>query len=124
MVAAMSKTAHFDEILNEFGRERDRQIAKHGVQNHLPNGTGPDETLFRMRGVISMADLASLARFKTDQFSYSEGDKTITYLDVLIEEMFEAFAESDPAKLREELIQVGTVAAAWIEAIDSGEQKS
>ena len=37
---------------------------------------------------------------------------------VLLEEVYEALAEDDPAKLRAELIQVAAVAQAWAEAID------
>jgi len=37
---------------------------------------------------------------------------------VLTEEVMEAFAEEDPAKLRAELIQVATVCIKWIQAID------
>ncbi|TIH26025.1 NUDIX hydrolase, partial [Subtercola vilae] len=38
--------------------------------------------------------------------------------DILLEEVFEAFAESDTSKLRTELIQVAAVAQQWVEAID------
>jgi hypothetical protein len=38
---------------------------------------------------------------------------------VLNEEVAEAFAESDPAKLRAELLQVAAVCAAWIYDIDT-----
>jgi hypothetical protein len=38
---------------------------------------------------------------------------------VLDEEVWEAFAESDPAKLRAELVQVAAVAFRWIEALDA-----
>lgn len=41
-----------------------------------------------------------------------------TWRHILQEEVAEAFAELDPAPLREELIQVAAVAVAWIEAID------
>jgi hypothetical protein len=35
-----------------------------------------------------------------------------------MEEVREAMAESDPAKLRVELVQVAAVSVAWIEALD------
>ena len=35
------------------------------------------------------------------------------------EEVAEAFAESDPARLREELIQVAALAVSWVEKIDA-----
>lgn len=42
----------------------------------------------------------------------------LTWRHILAEEMFEALAESDPAKLRAELVQVAAVAVQWVEAID------
>jgi len=42
----------------------------------------------------------------------------VTWWHVLREEVYEAFAESDPAKLRAELIQVGAMAVRWIEDLD------
>jgi hypothetical protein len=38
---------------------------------------------------------------------------------VLLEEVFEAMAESDLVKLRAELVQTSAVCVAWIEDIDS-----
>ncbi|MEY9934267.1 hypothetical protein ABH926_008932 [Catenulispora sp. GP43] len=38
---------------------------------------------------------------------------------MLLEEVYEALAEVDPAALRAELVQVAAVAAAWVEDIDS-----
>jgi hypothetical protein len=42
----------------------------------------------------------------------------LDWLHILREEVAEAFAESDPAKLRAELVQVAAVAVNWVEAID------
>jgi hypothetical protein len=41
-----------------------------------------------------------------------------TWLDILTEEVAEAFAETDTKALRAELVQVAAVALAWVEAID------
>lgn len=38
---------------------------------------------------------------------------------MLLEEVFEAMAESDLVKLRAELVQTSAVCVAWIEDIDS-----
>jgi hypothetical protein len=46
------------------------------------------------------------------------GRETLTWADILEEEIAEALAESDPVKLRAELVQSGAVIVAWIEAID------
>ena len=42
----------------------------------------------------------------------------LTYGAVLLEEVCEAYAEDDPAKVRAELIQVAAVAVAMVEKID------
>lgn len=111
-------------VLDEIARERARQTAKHGDQSHLPDGTGPD---IRLMGVpvigagwdLVAEDLADWAKKRCKRASQNEGgDGTITYEHILTEEWAEAIAESDPAKLRAELIQVAATAVQWIETID------
>lgn len=99
-------------VLAEVMSERYRQDAKWGEQNH-PDGTGYDVPL--TFGASCMGGLADVAR-RVCQRRASEGK--VTYLDILFEEVAEAFAEDDPAKLRGELVQVAAVAVAWVEAID------
>lgn len=92
------------KALAHVAEERDRQDAKWGEQNY-PNGTGD----------VQLQDKAKLQRGKTTRlFRQGAG----TWRDILEEEVAEALAESDPALLREELVQVAAVAVAWIEAID------
>lgn len=90
--------------LDEVRVERARQDDKWGQQNH-PNGTG--------RG----ADVgwAEVARRECDDAAKGG---YIEWRHILSEEVAEAFAEADPARLREELIQVAAVCVAWCEAID------
>lgn len=92
-------------VLRDFAVERQRQIVKWGPQVH-PNGTG------------RMGDdgLAGMYRDICDR-NAREGQGT--WRDILLEEVFEAIAESDDAKLRVELVQSGAVITAWIEAIDA-----
>jgi hypothetical protein len=45
---------------------------------------------------------------------------TVTMADVLLEEVFEALAETDPAKARDELVQAVAVGVKMIEGIDRG----
>lgn len=45
-------------------------------------------------------------------------DGTITWRQIHLEELAEAFAESDLGRLRAELIQGAAVAVAWVESID------
>jgi len=85
--------------------ERRSQNAKWGEQDH-PNGTdGRDQNVHN----------ANTAKWLTDAHAKAG---TVTWRDILDEEVQEAFAEFDPRKLRTELIQVAAVAQAWVEAID------
>ncbi|MFI8531766.1 hypothetical protein ACIGMX_16190 [Streptomyces aquilus] len=85
--------------------ERQRQLAKFGDQHH-PDGTGQyPETID--------ADVARMACECAAEGGY------LDWMHILREEVAEAFAESDPVKLRAELVQVAAVCAAWIADIDS-----
>jgi hypothetical protein len=93
-----------DRVLQQVLIERIAQDTKWGEQNH-PDGTGYD-------GSDRHADF--WRQRCQDAFADGEG----TWGHVLLEEVFEAIAENDPAKLRTELVQVAAVAVAWIEALD------
>jgi hypothetical protein len=89
----------------EIDAERQRQLAKWGEQHH-PDGTGG----------LRHIDQADRVRAMVEQAA-AEGRQM--WANILAEEVAETFAESDPAKLRAELIQVAAVCAAWIADIDS-----
>ena len=91
-------------VLSEVQAERAAQDVTWGVQNH-PDGTGG-------RGRVASANAARIAC----QSSAERGE--VTFLDILAEEVAEAFAETGPELLRAELIQVAAVCVAWVEAID------
>ncbi len=96
-------TIYTQPVLVDVAFERHKQNSKWGEQNH-PNGTSP---IFK-----SMAD----ASREACEVSAQAG--TLTWRSILLEEVTEAFAESDPKLLREELVQVCAVAVAWIEKLD------
>lgn len=104
---ARAHVARQSRILLEIVNERDAQDALFGVQD-LPDGTRADR--FR-----PMADINR--RACDEAFKYGRG----TYRHVFLEEVYEALAESDPAKLRAELIQAVAVGVKWLEAIDRRE---
>lgn len=92
------------DFAEEIDRERQRQITEFGDQRH-PDNTG--STFYAKRAVAARRNCRLAA------------DAGMTAWDlVLLEEVFEALAESDPAKLRAELLQVAAVCAAWIHDID------
>lgn len=91
-------------VLAEVQAERERQDAKWGEQNH-PDGTG-------LTGDRERADSAR----HVCQALADRGE--VTWALIAHEEDMEALAESDPVKLRAELIQAAAVKIAWIAAID------
>ena len=94
--------ADFAEAVDD---ERQRQIKLWGPQP-LPDGTGSPEQ-------IEAADIAR----QNCQDAFADGEGTHAY--VMIEEACEVLAETDPVKLKAELIQLAAVCAKWIDDIDS-----
>jgi hypothetical protein len=92
-----------DVVLDDVQRERVAQDRRWGQQNH-PDGTGRPGS----REAADQARARCKANVPIDD----------NWRDILDEEVAEAFAEVNPAKLRDELVQVAAVAVAWIEAID------
>jgi hypothetical protein len=90
------------DLVNRLQVERDRQIRKWGDQRH-PDGTSSEFT----------AD-ANFYRASCDDHA-REG--VLTWSDILLEEVWEALSETEPAKLESELVQVGAVVLAWLEDI-------
>lgn len=109
------------KVLIEVERERTRQDAKWGPQNHrdLPDrwrewGWGREQ--------VAQILVVPTAKEAKDNCDYeSDVLQSPTWSHILTEEHAEAIEQAalgDRAKLREELIQVAAVAVAWIEAID------
>ncbi|MGH3614342.1 MAG: hypothetical protein ACRDRK_17495 [Pseudonocardia sp.] len=94
-----------DRVLADITAEREAQHAVHGVQHHLPDGTGP-----------YWAPLADNARRECEQAGAAG---RLTWRQILLEEVAEALAEHDPDRLRRELVQVVAVGAQWLQAIDN-----
>jgi hypothetical protein len=90
-------------VFDQLAAERASQDGKWGEQNH-PDGTS-----------LTLESTADVYRRDADRAAKLG---TITWAHILREEMAEAMAETDAAKLRAELIQVAAVAVNWIEAID------
>lgn len=92
------------EVRSEYFRARDL----HPYSIHLPDGTGiaPKSTETLLKNARHACEIAT-----------KEG--TLTHAHVLEEEFWEAMAETEPAKLRAELIQVAAVCLKWVLDIDS-----
>lgn len=91
-------------VLADITTERESQHALWGVQNHMPDGTGPQWT-----------SLADAARHECERAGETG---RLSWRHVLVEEVTEALAEDEPTRLRRELVQVAAVAVQWIQAID------
>lgn len=94
------------DTLGDVFDERVRQHLKWGEQHH-EDGSGSS-------GWGLSADLWKAYNDNQVQLT---GDTDWT--GILLEEVYEAVAETDLKKLRAELIQVAAVAVAWVEDIDS-----
>lgn len=90
--------------------ERVRQDETHGEQNL------PDDTGLPYSGHVRACAQAD--------YDTAEQEGRPTWRLILQEEVAEAFAETDPARLRAELVQVAAVAVQWIEAIDRREGRT
>lgn len=99
-----------DQIITDILAEFDRNNARWGDQSHLLDGTS--EAHFRRAADHHRQQCQTQARYGT-----------VNWGDILLEEVYEALAEEDPVKLRAELVQVGAVALAWVEAIDRRQQE-
>lgn len=100
------------EVVREVCEERNAQYAQWGQQDHPL--TPPDRTLglLHSRKHQRAADLwkaLNAERVKSGRIAWD---------GILLEEVYEALAEDDPAKARAELVQVAAVAVAMIESID------
>lgn len=106
MTAVSTSPAHagLDRVLADITAEREAQHTIWGVQHHIPDGTGPQWT--------------SLAETARRECEHASETGRLSWRHVLVEEVAEALAENDPARLRYELVQVAAVAVQWIQAID------
>ncbi|MGA5424554.1 hypothetical protein [Streptomyces lavendulocolor] len=105
MYPTLFSTAGLRNFAEAVDAERQAQLRKFGDQRH-PDGTGRQ----------GYAETADAARF-TCQMDAEEPDGPRWSL-ILLEKVYEALAESDPARLRAELVQVAAVCAAWISDLD------
>ena len=97
-----------DKIIAEIKQERLNQDAKFPGQQHPLGGGGHYE------------EIANQARRSCERHV---ANGSLTWLDIISEEVFEAFAEVDVPRAREEYIQVAALALAIIEAIDEGKTR-
>lgn len=105
LLLSLMKGLARQRVLDNVDVERGKQDKKWGEQHH-PDGTG---SAFDKQ-------LAEVFRAECD---YKHDNGGMNWRAILLEEVFEAMAEDDLAKLRNELIQSAAVIVNWIEDIDS-----
>lgn len=105
MIEAAIRTDH---ALSLVAQERIRQDDKWGSFQSHPDGTHEryEAQAERYRDACNEAA------------AHPKASGGVTWRHIFLEEVFEALTETDPAKLREELIQALAVGVAWIEDID------
>lgn len=109
--------AQAPDVLRDVLMERIRQHAKWGEQNHA-DGTGADVRILALTDInLDLRTGSQLANVFTKKCQRN-GPGEDTWRDILLEEVFEAMAESDWPALRKELIQSAAVIVAWVEAGD------
>jgi hypothetical protein len=92
-------------VLADIARGAERAEAKHGHARHIPAGTGrPGDYA------------ASVAARQRCERAYAAG--TLTWRHIVDEEYAEACAETNPARLRAELIDTQSAITCWIEDLD------
>lgn len=117
------------QLAEEIDAERQAQLDRWGVQLHpvLDSRDIPAATHQYYAGRADIwrqvnAERATPSRTVARCTGHPDGDHTHTAWDgILLEEVYEALAEPDPAKRRVELVQVMAVCAAIIAADDSRE---
>jgi len=93
-----------NNIFEEIRAERKRQDEKWGEQN-LP--------------MLNVPLTVKAMKEKSESYkAFNDSTNGDSWFAVLIEEVYEAFAETEPEKQREELIQVAAVAVQIIEYLE------
>lgn len=108
---AKEKTTVLDEVL----KEMQRQVSKFGVQNH------PFYTAFTAMDYAQLNNYVLNGDVAKTICDSKALDRSVSYLDILIEEVMEAADEGrygDIEMARMELVQVAAVAISAIESID------
>ncbi|WP_051734993.1 MULTISPECIES: hypothetical protein [Streptomyces] len=103
MYPTLFTTPGLTHFAQELDAERGRQLQKWGDQRH--------------RDGTNLANDGWAAHAKAQCQNAADEDR-LTWAHILQEEFTEVMAETNPARLRAELIQVAAVCAAWVSDLD------
>lgn len=104
------------DVLQEVAEERSRQVARYGSNHDLADGTGPHTAWLLPLDSSPAKDIEAV--FRQDYEDYEDEVGSVTWTHLVREEVAESFQESDPDRLREELLQVAALCVSWIESLD------
>ena len=109
-------------VLDDVRAERARQFAKYGPNEDLEDGTG---AAWIPRNIDEQGRSALFIEnsFRVDYEKYEAVYGKPTWLHLVREEVAEAFEETDPSRLYDELIQVAALAVSWCEKIKARETR-
>lgn len=104
-------------VLKKVFDERCSQEDTYGhVNDSLLDGTGPDTRWLLPYTTEPATSIESDLRLDYEEFT----DEALpTWCHLVREEIAEAFQESDPTRLVEELIQVAALCVSWVERIEA-----
>lgn len=95
--------------------ERRRQVAKYGLNTENCDGTGPNTRWLLPFTSASATEIETNLRADYENFEEEHGHPSWVHL--VREELAEAFAETDPARLEAELLQVAALCVSWVERL-------
>lgn len=98
-------------VLVEIAEERARQEELWGEQNHPVLSSSPNTFVARR----SHAARADVFKRRNDRRAK---ESNLAWDDIILEEVYEALAEEDPARIRAELVQAAAVVVNMIQGLD------
>lgn len=108
------------DVLNSVVAERARQVDQYGLNLDLRDGSGPDVPWCDPvidaslgAGPMPASEIEEVFRDNYNGFQARTGNPT--WMHLVREEVAEAFQESDPQRLEEELVQVAALCVSWVE---------
>ena len=104
-------------VLGDVLGERAHQFARYGTNSNLRDGTGPNVGWLAPCSYIDATLVQT--RFREDYERREARHGAPTWMQLVREEVAEAFQESDPVRLREELVQVAALCVSWVETLDA-----
>ncbi|MFF4576892.1 hypothetical protein ACFY15_00545 [Streptomyces sp. NPDC001373] len=116
MYPTLFTTPGLAAFAEEVDAERSRQLAKFGDQRH-PDMTG-DATAQCDARLMFDEWAEQYRQINNGHLDQRDTDPRLDWTGILLEEVYEALAEPDPARLRAELIQIAAICQAWVSDID------